>query len=316
MSGREPGVRAVLLDTALSMAANGWHVFPCLPGRKQPALAVSWQVIATTDPARIRAWWRRAACNIGIACGPSGLVVLDLDIPGHGDRQAAAGTASGANRLADLCRQHGEAYPDGTLTVQTPSGGQHLYFRTPPDIRIPNSAGKLAPLIDIRGAGGYVVGPGSRTSQGRYAVSRPLPPAPLPAWLSELARQPDPRAVPADCPPRPISDGSAYGGAALGYESDNVAAAAEGTRNDTLFKAARSLGQLVAGGILHADDVRAALAAAAATAGLEHAETTRTIESGLKSGALMPRRRPALAPRPDPEPTTCIGRRPTVPGYP
>ena len=306
MSRGEPGVREELLDAALSIAiVDGWHVFPCLPGRKQPALKVSWQAIATTDPARIRAWWRRTACNIGIACGPSRLVVLDLDVPGHGAAGPPAdGPASGAARLAELCRQHGQPHPHGTLAVRTPSGGRHLFFQAPRDVRITNSAGRLAPLIDIRSDGGYVVGYASRTPQGRYEVIRPLPPAPLPAWLSELARQPDPGPVPAAGPPHPIGNEPAYGEAAIGYEAETVARAAEGTRNDTLFKAARSLGQLVAGGMLHADDVRAALTAAAATAGLKPAEISRTIDSGLKSGALRPRRRPDPAPRRDPGPST------------
>lgn len=309
MNHREPGPRAELLDAALSAVASGWHIFPCLPGRKQPALAVDWQAIATIDPARIRAWWRRTPFNIGIACGPSGLVVIDLDVPGHGDGRDAEDAANGTDWLADLCRQHGEPYPDGTLAVRTPSGGQHFYFRSPPDVRIANSAGKLAPLIDIRGTGGYVVGFGSRTPQGRYEVTSSLPPAPLPTWLSELARQPDHRPLAADGPPRPISNASAYGDAALGYEAKTVARATEGTRNDTLFKAARSLGQLVAGGVLRADDVRASLTAAGATAGLERAEIRRTIESGLRSGALMPRQQPNLASRCDPGPAAPGARR-------
>lgn len=281
--------RAELLDAALSTAARGWHVFPCLPGRKQPALRVNWQEIATTDPARIRTWWRQAAYNIGIACGPSGLVVIDLDVPGHGDSQTMANVASGAQSLAELCIMHDEPYPSNTLVVQTPSGGYHLYYQSPQE-RIPNSAGKLAPLVDVRGAGGYVIAHGSRTSEGAYETIRPRTPAPLPAWIDELARQPDGRVIrPAD--PRPISDGSAYADAVLGYEVENVANATKGNRNNTLFKSARSLGQLVAGGVLNADSVRAGLAPAAETTGLERAEITRTIESGLKSGARMPRGR-------------------------
>ena len=123
-----------LLRSALSLAERGWHVFPCVPGGKRPALRGSWQDHATTEPARIRAWWSRAAYNIGIACGPSGLVVIDLDVPHDiGELSSAEGrsTVSGADVLADLCDQHGQPYPLPTYAVDTPSGGCHLYYAAP-----------------------------------------------------------------------------------------------------------------------------------------------------------------------------------------
>lgn len=159
---------STLLDAALSMAERGWYVFPCLPGRKQPALRVNWQEIATTNPTRLRTWWRRTPYNIGIACGPSGLVVIDLDSADHGTATATANydTPNGRDNLTSLCIEHGDASAFDTMIVHTPSG-YHLYFQAPEE-RIPNSAGKLAPLVDVRGNGGYVVAPGSRTLRGFY----------------------------------------------------------------------------------------------------------------------------------------------------
>jgi len=71
-----------------------------------------------------------------------------------------------------------EDLPD-TFTVETPSGGRHLYFWA--DRPVPNSAGKLGVGIDVRGRGGYVVAPGSCTEAGAYSVSsnRPIAGAPL-----------------------------------------------------------------------------------------------------------------------------------------
>jgi len=40
-----------LLRSALEGASRGWHVFPCAPGTKRPALRGNWQEHATTDPA-------------------------------------------------------------------------------------------------------------------------------------------------------------------------------------------------------------------------------------------------------------------------
>ena len=187
----EPGP----LWSALAAADAGWHVFPCAPGSKRPALRENWQDLATTDPGRIRAWWARQPYNIGIACGPSGLVVIDLDVAHDGPdgadpldgRGALDGPASGADALERLCRAHGQRYPAGTYTVDTPSGGSHLYF-TAPETPVRNSAGRLGPLIDVRADGGYVVGDGSLIGGRRYAARGDFLPLalPLPAWLARL----------------------------------------------------------------------------------------------------------------------------------
>ena len=178
-----------LLRSALALAARGWHVFPCAAGRKRPAFRQSWQDLATDSPDRVRAWWSRQPYNIGVSCGPSGLVIVDLDVP-HGARpdgnpedEVAAG---GIGSFAGLCQRHGEPYPPVTFSVDTPSGGRHLYFAAAGD-RLRNSAGLLGPLVDVRADGGYVVGPGSRIGQHVYTVRDSSPPMPLPPWIAGTA---------------------------------------------------------------------------------------------------------------------------------
>ena len=100
-----------LVRSALAAALRGWHVFPCAVGEKRPALRGNWQDLATTSTEQIRDWWARAPYNIGIACGPSGLVVIDLDIPHEfeeDDEETADGALfalSGADILSGLARQ-------------------------------------------------------------------------------------------------------------------------------------------------------------------------------------------------------------------
>lgn len=122
-----------LLDAALSAAARGWHVFPLVPGTKRPALHGEaactrtgvcagghrkWEQRATTDPDLIRPTWERAPFNVGIATGPSGLLVIDLDLPKH---NSSADAPCGAATFGALCERTGQAVPD-TYRVRTASG--------------------------------------------------------------------------------------------------------------------------------------------------------------------------------------------------
>jgi hypothetical protein len=284
-----------LLRSALAGAMLGWHVFPCAVGEKRPALRGNWQDLATTSPDQIRDWWARAPYNIGVACGPSGLVVVDLDLPHDVDDEDADEGAlfplSGADILSGLARQHGERYPGGTYVVDTPSGGCHLYFSAAGDARVRNSAGAVGPHIDIRADGGYVVGAGSRIGGRAYTARGRRAPAPLPSWLARLIKDSyEPPAVPA--PRLPITDtaqGRAYAMAALRAELDRVASARPGTRNVTLNRAAFSLGQLVAAGLIPPIPVITSLIGAARHAGLPEEEAVRTVRSGMDAGARKPR---------------------------
>ena len=278
-----------LLRSALAMAGRGWYVFPCAPGGKEPGLRGNWQHHATTDPTQICAWWTRRPYNIGISCGPSGLVVIDLDVPKGSDSDTVPPT--GAASLARLCEQHAEPYPSTTVTVATPSGGSHLYFSAIVGRHVRNSAGSLAPLIDIRASGGYVIAPGSQVSGHAYAVRNRALPAPLPRWIATtLHKQTEP---PTPGPPALTHldgrRGSAYAMAALHDETQRVATAVDGTRHDTLNKAAFNLGQLVGAGLLPETTVFTSLAGAARQSGLPERDIPRIIRSGMAAGTHNPR---------------------------
>jgi hypothetical protein len=291
-----------LLAAALACARRGWPVFPLAKGGKRPAIK-NWEARATTDPERIRACWGKGEWNIGLATGPAGLVVVDLDRPKGGqERFNADGSiytgAVGYDALA--AEAGGESGLGETFTVATPSGGWHLYFAHPEGTApLRNTASTLAYLVDTRAHGGYVVAPGSRTDAGVYTAVHKHEAQPLPTWLAQrlapaerpahVAGAPVPAAARLARSERRTGRLAAYLAAAIDRETTAVATAANGTRNRRLYCAAVALGQLTASGYLTDAEATEPLTLAARTAGLEDLETARTIASGLTAGARNPR---------------------------
>jgi hypothetical protein len=174
-----------MVPDPLIAAARGLAVFAVHPGAKTIARP-GWQHAATADPETLRRTWRPGD-NIGIGCWRSGVVGIDVDV--RADRD-------GRRVLAELADRHGEGLPS-TLTIGTPSGGTHLYFRPPAGAAIGSWSGARSPLglgVDVRGPGrggrgGYLVGPGSVVDGRTYVIERDDPIAELPAWLTTLLTQ-------------------------------------------------------------------------------------------------------------------------------
>ncbi|WML81622.1 bifunctional DNA primase/polymerase [Streptomyces sp. VNUA74] len=279
-----------LLFAALDAAERGWAVLPLRPGDKRPALHGEdvcpgigdcagghrkWEERATIDPDRIRRAWGDLPFNVGIATGPSGLVVVDLDMP---KRKSSTDTPSGVTTFTALCERAGHPVPT-TRTVRTASGGVHLYFTAPHGVRLGNTAGRLGKRIDTRAWGGYVVAPGSLTPTGAYAVVNDMPPAPLPEWLcARLTGRQASRALTAA--PSSVR-ASSYAVAGLNAETASVRQAPEGERNATLLRAARALGRFIAWGDLPREQVEEALQWAGEQTGLSPRSCEATIRSGL-----------------------------------
>ncbi|POG44468.1 DNA primase [Streptomyces sp. ZL-24] len=220
---------------------------------------------ATTDPAAVRALFAAAprATGYGIACGraPHRLIGIDLDI------DTAYGNDS-VGALQQLALQHLFTIPP-TVTVLTPSGGRHLWLTGPADAPVPSSAGRLAPGIDVRGSGGYLVGPGSVTTHGRYRLApgtARLTPAPCPRALLRLLTPPRraPGTLTSETPPGRRGEGLIH----------FVLAAHEGQRNTRLFWAACRAYEHGFG-----DALADALAAAAIRTGLTEQEARAAIAS-------------------------------------
>ncbi|MEU2059400.1 bifunctional DNA primase/polymerase [Streptomyces sp. NPDC013455] len=281
-----------LLASALSAAEQGWPVIPLHPGSKRPAGHPERscpgtgrcegghrtpEQRATTDPELIQAAWARTPYNVGIATGPAGLLVIDLDVSKSGEKK---GAPDGAASLQALCERAGEQLPP-TYQVRTPSGGRHLYFTAPAGGKLPSSVNRLGQHIDTRAWGGYVVAPGSTTPDGAYEVLDDAPVAALPHWLAPLLTEPSrPDVAPA---PLLIHESvTRRARAALERETDAVARRTEGSRNNRLLEGARALGRFVAWGEIPRNVVEEAFQAGGETAGLSASECRATIRSALE----------------------------------
>jgi len=290
-----------LLNAALAAAARGWYIFPLRPGTKRPALHgeracprtggcadghLKWEQRATTDPDRIKAAWSRAPFNVGMATGPSGLLVVDLDVP----KDKSSSDAHGATTFGALCERAGHAVPD-TYQVRTASSGMHLYFTAPPGIRLTNTAGSIAPLVDTRAWGGYVVAAGSITDTGAYEAVSGSVATPLPEWLQTILKPTPARST---SPLRlPTVDANRAAMTALEAECAAVATAPDKQRNVTLNRCAFKVGRFVAWGDIPRHVVEAAFQGAGETRGLTAAECRATIRSALDSSIRKARPREA-----------------------
>jgi hypothetical protein len=265
---------SALAEAARALAARGWHVFPLRPRTKVP-LTLHGFHDASCGLAQVEHWWcATPAANIGIACGASRLLVVDLDGEPAAEAWARLAAAHGGHRA--------------TLVAATGKpGGRHVYFAAPPG-GLPNSAGRLGTGIDTRGEGGYVVAPPSCHPSGRryrWLEAPAAVPAPTPRWLVGLL---DPPPVAAVGEPRPLPPGAwatRYGESALAGLCDEMLVACEGQRNELLVRLAYRAGRLVAAGELDHAIAEHALVEAARAVGLPLSEAIQTYKSGAAAGA-------------------------------
>lgn len=273
------------IEQALQFAARGWSCFP-LHG-KRPPTGYLWRDRSTSDAATLAADFRTysngAAPNVGLDCGKSGLVVIDLDRKDGRDGPAEWAALKARMGFDDA----------GALVSQTGGGGLHLVFSAPVGAVIRNGANKLGPGIDVRADGGYIVAPGSlhpETGATYEAIGDwSRIPAELPAALVRLLADGNGRQAAQQKPTAAPAGASKWAEAALADELAGLAGASVGERNDRLNAAAFSLGQIVGGGWLSPGRVEIALSAAAAGLGLGDAETAATIKSGVAAGLAQPR---------------------------
>jgi hypothetical protein len=250
------------LRCAINLARNsGYAVFPCGED-KRPTLS-RWPARASTDPQAIwKLWNERPGPLIGVVTGPrSGISVLDID-PKHPE----AGRWWRANH---------HRVPE-TRSFRSRSGGFHLYFQHRDGIA--NTQGRIAPGVDSRGQGGYVV---FWFAAGCECLDF-APPAPWPNWLATLVAPPPP-------PPAPKWNREPDHNRAVDGMLRWLGSQPDGTRNGSLFWVACRLAERGMGQA----QVEALVLPVARGIGLTRADEVKGARRTIASALKRPRRRTA-----------------------
>ena len=340
---------------ALELAALGWHILPlsaaskrplsnCPACRTQPGTpahlpggcpflaAGGWchgVRAATTDPARITTWWHREPAAVpGVAAGPSGLVLVDIDAH-HGQHPPRPATGllpgidlaaepvpasawtdparfrDGRDTLTLLARLRGgpRPWPPGPghqpVTAATPSGGVHLWYQAPADglrqaLSDPHGRYGLAWQVDLKAGWSYGIAPGASTSKGAYQVrgGDPARPGRMPAWLAREVVRVTAAAPPRAAAQRPTSGLAGPGPAA--YLATVISrgsaqlAAMSDGRKRALSALAYHAGGLLAWSSLDREHVASQLADAGNAAGLRPGISARIVNRALANGIARP----------------------------
>jgi hypothetical protein len=277
-------------DRALALARAGIAVFPCGPDKKP---LVKWRNVASRDVRVIADLWSAHPGALpGIDLGKADLVVLDGDRHGGPDGRLAL-----RQLLLSQNGFDGRAAP----TVFTPGNGVHVYFRQN-GRSLSNTRGNLPEGIDVRGAGGFAIGPDAALPDGR--CYRPAPGAAdlISAYQAGTIPQVPPGIVALITANKlktsqhvandPGIRERTYARAALDGCVEELAAAAPGSRNEMLNKIAYHVGRMVVRGWIARGQVEAALIGAmhrnnyVAEKGVN--AVVATLKSGLDAGENEP----------------------------
>ncbi len=286
-------LRQIILD-AQRYAEMSYSIFPA-GHDKRPYGGCRWSTEAVNCAEDVVDLWAEfSGPCIGLV-PPRGVAALDLDVKGGLNGLTALNALAPEGEELDPMTHSGP-------WASTPSGGYHVLFRLPDDLRVGNRTGRLPSGVDVRADGrGYILVEPSSTPAGRYSWICPLcSPADLPIlpeWIADLLR-PEPRSKlrpEPSLPPRneaPQSEGAgSYIEGAIRSAAENVRGACEGERNQTLNSESYSLGQLEHAGLVRST-AESGLVAAAMAAGLGEHEARKTFASGWRAGTAVPREIP------------------------
>ena len=264
----ERGEGGELLSAALEYAAQGIKIIPCVERGKKPALPQTGKehAVATTDADQIRQWWTtNPDYNIGIVCSANQLAVIDIDGP------------AGVEWIRD------QQLPMPATLVAITGRGFHYYYRWPAGVPIKTC--QIAPKLEIRAAGAYVIAPPSVHPDGHIYQWAPdrcdwdAMPEPPPEWVAQANMQD----LPLRTPLGPVP-GNAVALKRLDGLARHLAEKPKGERHSALYTISRTLGQLVASRHLTSEQIEAQLLAATEQNGLLAEDGERNVAQTIADG--------------------------------
>jgi Bifunctional DNA primase/polymerase, N-terminal len=264
------------------LALLGWRLHPASQFGRAACIKQAADH-ATCDRDQLARWTIEfPGCNWCVVMEGSGIWALDVDVPSPDH------SADGIKALAELVAAHGPLPP--RPTTRSGGGGLCLFFSHHHCEKIIGATGTPARGLDPRRGRLSVTVPPSihiRTHKPYRWIAPPweITPPSAPPWLLQLVAPPAEPPLPTQpCVAHSGLPGRAYAIGALRRSVEQVATAQQGQRNDTLNRCAWSMSRFIAGGLLSAAEIAAALAHAGLVAGLHRLEVERTLASGLKAG--------------------------------
>ena len=163
---------------------KGLKIFPIVPNGKTP-LIEKWQEQCSCDFFQVLYWYTECPdCNWALPCTPNNIFVLDLDR--HDPKKDGVENFA---KLVDRLLTDDEYDEFGTCEQVTPSGGNHIIFKTDDDLKnVANNSNVFNdyPGIDIRTDGYILVEPSEiNNKKYAYATINNCDPQPMPRKIKK-----------------------------------------------------------------------------------------------------------------------------------
>jgi len=170
-----------LFPIAERMIVEGLAVFPCYKNKRPRTKRGFYD--STTDIEQAKLYFLNHIIGtgyIGIRTGAAagGIVVIDIDVGKDGDIRSAS-------EIIEYIRDTHGPLPD-TLTVNTPSGGRHLYYKAAQPLKTASRFIPGDPVgIDCRAESGYVIGPDEENyfTDGNFTIKNCVQ---IPEWIVKI----------------------------------------------------------------------------------------------------------------------------------